>query len=405
MIARRNYAAVPVLGQRSTDGWVAHGFSRGGHESANHSCPPPLKRWATQSTMIHRINVGGSLVLAVLLTVGQAAADPARGNEPVRWRGMSIQLSKGPGALKAYQPLIGEVAELGADTLLLSVAGYMEHARSQAIYIDARRSPARDDLITLIRQARKHKLRTILMPIILLKHPRGSEWRGVIDPPHWNEWWKDYRDFIKYFADIAREAEADALIVGSELVSSEKHTKEWETTIWTARAHFPGGKLGYSANWDHYKPVKFWGLLDFIGMTSYYTLADRKNPTVEEIAARWRPLKKEIMDWCRQVDKPLLLTEVGWCSQEGAAMAPWNYYQNMKATPPGHEEQRRLYEAFLQVWDGSPGLLGVCWWEWTSAPGGSGDFNYTPRNKPAEKVLRRWFAEGKPASRPTESSP
>ncbi|MCK4658799.1 MAG: radical SAM protein [Phycisphaerae bacterium] len=29
------------------DGGVAHGFSRGGHESANHSCPPPLKRWAT----------------------------------------------------------------------------------------------------------------------------------------------------------------------------------------------------------------------------------------------------------------------------------------------------------------------------------------------------------------------
>ena len=26
---------------------VVHGFSRGGRESADHSCPPPLKRWAT----------------------------------------------------------------------------------------------------------------------------------------------------------------------------------------------------------------------------------------------------------------------------------------------------------------------------------------------------------------------
>ena len=349
--------------------------------------------------------------LMALLTACQAESEsppvfelPAP-NEPVRWRGMSIQLSQGPDALKVYQPLIAEVAALGADTLLLSVAGYMEHARSQAIYIDARRTPARSDLLALLRHARAHNLRTVLMPIVLLKHPRGSEWRGVIDPPRWNEWWKDYRDVIKYFADIAREAEADALIVGSELVSTEKYTKEWETTIWTARAHFPDGLLGYSANWDHYRPIKFWHLLDFIGMTSYYTLADKKNASVEQIVARWRPVKQEIMEWRAKVGKPLLLTEVGWCSQEGAATAPWNYYQNMKATPTGHEEQRRLYQAFLQVWDNSSGLLGVCWWEWTSAPGGPSDFNYTPRNKPAEQVLRRWFAEGKPSSQPADASP
>jgi hypothetical protein len=140
-------------------------------------------------------------------------------------------------------------------------------------------------------------------------------------------------------------------------------------------------------------------------MTSYYTLADEKNASVDEIVERWRPIHQEIMDWRGTVGKPLLLTEVGWCSQEGAATAPWNYYQNQKATPAGLEEQRRLYEAFLRVWDGSPGLLGVCWWEWTSSPGGSGDFNYTPKNKPAEQVLRRWFAEGRPTSQATEASP
>ncbi|MFQ5805263.1 MAG: hypothetical protein ACE5I3_02295 [Phycisphaerae bacterium] len=352
-----------------------------------------------------------TLVLLLASAACQPASQPAEAaqkpadKQPVEWRGMAIQLRHGPGALETYLPLIREVAELGANTLLLSVAGYMEHARSQAIYIDARHAPSRKELMTLIRAARRHGLRTILMPIVLLKHPRGSEWRGVIDPPSWDRWWKDYRDFIKYFADIAREAEAEALTVGSELVSSEKHTAEWVTTIYTARAHFPKGKLGYSANWDHFRPVKFWHLLDFIGMTSYYTLGDKKNPSVAEIVARWRPVYKEIMDWRHEVGKPLLLTEVGWCSQEGAAMSPWNYYQNMKATPAGLEEQRRLYEAFLQVWDGSPGLLGMIWWEWTPAPGGPGDFDYTPRNKPAEQVLRRWFAEGKPTSRKVDASP
>ena len=37
-----------VFRQPSIGRWVAHGFSRGEHESATHSRPPPLKRWATQ---------------------------------------------------------------------------------------------------------------------------------------------------------------------------------------------------------------------------------------------------------------------------------------------------------------------------------------------------------------------
>ncbi|MCK4661147.1 MAG: tetratricopeptide repeat protein, partial [Phycisphaerae bacterium] len=38
-----------VLRSAYSDGWVAHGFSRGGRESAHHSRPPPLKRWSTHA--------------------------------------------------------------------------------------------------------------------------------------------------------------------------------------------------------------------------------------------------------------------------------------------------------------------------------------------------------------------
>ena len=33
------------------------------------------------------------------------------------------------------------------------------------------------------------------------------------------------------------------------------------------------------------------------------------------------------------------------------------------------------------------------WWEWDANPGGPGDFGYSPKGKPAEDVLRAWFAE------------
>jgi hypothetical protein len=317
------------------------------------------------------------------------------GSIPVR--GMAIQLASGYQPVETYGKLIREVHELGANTVLLSVAGYMEHARAQGIYADVRRGPTPEETQALIRQGRELGLQVILMPIILLAHPRGSEWRGVIDPPDWDEWWVQYREFIKLWADVAREGGADAFVIGSELVSTEKYTDRWREVIKAVRLHYHG-RLSYSANWDHYKPVEFWDELDFISMTSYYTLADARNPTVEQIAERWTPIRKQILDWQSRVNKPILFTEVGWCSQEGAATAPWNYYQNQKATVAGHEEQRRLYEAFLRVWGDCHKLEGVVWWEWTPDPGGAEDFNYTPRGKPAEQVLREWFRGQRSAS-------
>lgn len=358
-------------------------------------------------------SIWASLVCGLLLGSAGCAEPESAGNvsEPrpmpttataIEMRGVALQLRTSHKAVKTYLPLIREIDELGANTILLSPAGYMEHAESQNVFIDARKVPSDEDFRILIRHARQMELDVIVMPIVLLSNPRGSEWRGVIQPPNWDTWWEQYRSFVTYFADIAREGGATSFIVGSELVSTERHTAQWIRTIEAVRERFPKGKLGYSANWDHYRPVQYWEKLDFVGMTSYYTLADRENPTVDEIVRRWEPVKKEILSWQAEVGKPIVFTEVGWCSQSGAATAPWNYYHNQKATPAGLEEQRRLYEAFIEVWHDAPAVLGVIWWEWTTGSGGPGDFGYTPKNKPAENVLRRWFER---ANRPTSTQP
>jgi len=354
---------------------------------------------------------------AVLLTGRPAQAPAAAPNAPstpvciapglIPYRGMAVQVASGwYKPQETYIPLLREIAGLGANTVLLCIPGQMEHATSQSIYIDVRKVPPPEDLKTIIRAGRDAGLRVLIMPIVLLRNPRGSEWRGVIDPPDWEDWWQQYHEFILFFADICREGGADGLMVGSELVSAEKYTNKWYDLIAQCRTRFAGGKLGYSANWDHYRPVEFWDKLDFIGMTSYYTLADAKGASVEQIMARWEPIKKDILTWQHKIGKPLLMTEVGWCSQEGAATAPWNYYQNQVASPAGLEEQRRLYEAFVRVWSDAPELMGAVWWEWDANSGGPDDYGYSPRGKPAEQVLRQWFTSGReptsaPAAAPT----
>jgi len=113
-----------------------------------------------------------------------------------------------------------------------------------------------------------------------------------------------------------------------------------------------------------------------------------------------QPIKRGILRWQRKVGKPLLFTEVGWCSQEGASIEPWNYYYHQIPSQAGLTEQLNCYLAFMKTWADTPEVGGVIWWEWSDAPGGPEDYSYTPRGKPAEKALRRWFHAARQKSEP-----
>jgi hypothetical protein len=181
-------------------------------------------------------------------------------------------------------------------------------------------------------------------------------------------------------------------MVGSELIKTERHTEKWRNTIAAVRKIYDG-TLGYSANWDHYQPSKigFWDALDVVGMTSYYELAKKPNPQIDEIDANWRRIKKEILSIQQKINRPIIFTEAGWCSQEGAAHEGWNYFASEKSTPAGQREQQLLYESFMKTWSDEPAVKGIIWWEWSTSPGGADDHSYTPKGKLAEAMLRLWF--------------
>jgi hypothetical protein len=308
-----------------------------------------------------------------------------------RYHGVAWQIHNSKGCVEKARRIIGEIADLGADTILISNAGYQEHAGSESFKIDPKVTPTPEEWEKIFGVAHDNGLRVILMPIILLSEPRGNEWRGVINPPSWDDWFAQYRRFIGHFARLAADNDVEMLMIGSEFVSSEKYTDQWEKVIRHVRGIYPG-LLSYSSNWDHYKVIQFWDKLDMVGMTSYYKLADEPGPSLKELIQAWEPLKRGLLRWQEKVGKPLLFTEVGWCSQEGASIEPWNYYYDQNPTKAGLVEQRRCYRAFIETWENTPEVGGVIWWEWTDTRGGPGDYNYTPKGKPAERILREWFS-------------
>lgn len=316
--------------------------------------------------------------------------DPVPVQAPLH--GIAWQFHHTYSLIERAERALGEIAEIGADTVMLSVARYQENAASPSIYNDPERMPTPEQWKQVIGLAHRNNLRVVLMPIVLLSKPRGTEWRGEIQPPSWDTWFESYSNYILDMARVAEANGVEVMMVGSELVSTEKHGSRWKRLIADVRKLYRG-KLSYSANWDHYKNIEYWTDLDYVGMTTYHKLADEAGPTLAQLIDAWKPIRDDILEWQRTVGKPILFTEVGWCSQEGAAVEAWNYYHKQVATKAGLEEQRRLYLAFMKTWGDVPQVGGAIWWEWSDAAGGENDYNYTPKDKPAEKELRRWFAE------------
>ncbi|MCB9853007.1 MAG: hypothetical protein H6819_07920 [Phycisphaerales bacterium] len=328
----------------------------------------------------------------------RARTDRATPMQPIstgdQFRGLAIQLHGGRETYDRYHKLIPEVAELGADTVMFVVPGWQSHAGSLDLHVDPYRSADDESIGRLLDLAAVHGMRRVLMPVILLKAPRTGEWRGKIVPPglDWDAWFERYRQFIGKYARLAEKHKVELLMVGSELIKTEPHTQKWRETIASVREEYRG-LLGYSANWDHYQTTKigFWDDLDVVGMTSYYQLASGPNPKIEEVNRSWSKIKKEILAFQREVNRPIVFTEVGWCSQEGSAKQGWNYFANETATPAGQREQAILYESFMKTWTDEPSVKGIIWWEWDLSDGGATNYGYTPKGKLAETYLRLWF--------------
>ncbi|MBK9031893.1 MAG: hypothetical protein IPL61_11295 [Myxococcales bacterium] len=247
-------------------------------------------------------------------------------------------------------------------------------------------TPSDDEVTAALAAAAARGLAATVFPIVVLDVTGPGQWRGTLAPTDVDAWWSAYERFILHYAALAAAHDAAALVVGSELGSTEHWRERWYHLIGRARRAFTG-RLLYSANWDHWREVSFWPRLDAVGVTGYFELAQRDDADVATLAAAWRAARTELRAGARQHGKPLWLTEVGYVARDGATRAPWDY---LRATAIDLEEQRRAFAALAAAWAGDDVLAGLFVWEWSGA-GGADDGGYTLRGKPARCELAAWY--------------
>lgn len=286
----------------------------------------------------------------------------------------------------SYRSALAEIRATGAKWVSLCVQFYQPRVDSTGVGVPDPRTPPWERLRHTIREAHLEGLLVLVFPILLIQEPGPDDWRGTLIPNDPEAWFASYTELLIRLARLAREERAAMLSVGSEFNSLQTDTQRWRALLSAVRAEFDGA-LTYSVNWDSLHTVGFLAQLDLIGLTTYFSLSDENDPSVETLVARLEEIRDDLREWQSFHGSQMYFSEVGYPSLDGANRDPWNYTVEAAVDLA---EQRDCYLAFQRVFQHEPALRGLFFYNWYEA-GGPACRGYTPRGKPAEAIVRDWF--------------
>ena len=229
-----------------------------------------------------------------------------------------------------------------------------------------------------------------------------SGWRSNITQntdEEWDTWFDSYESYILHYARIAELTGVELFCIGTELKTSIKNQPErWKKLIANIRTLY-SGKLTYAANWhDEYEYIDFWDDLDFIGIQAYFPLTENKNPDLEMIEKGWTKHIVKLEELHKTYEKQILFTEVGYRSDAAATIKPWEWDSAISIlhTKKSDKTQQLAFEAlFKQLWH-KDWFAGVYIWQWdhrSTAENATKNLDFSPRFKPAENTIARWFGK------------
>lgn len=348
------------------------------------------------------LGISVSVVLITLALTSYAwGADPAQKKAPYEFqKGMCYATwSKDRFSSTASDASLKEIAQTGAKWVAIVPTWYQDKCYTTKVF--ANESTASDEsVIHAIDTAHALGMKVMIKPHLDIVDISEGSWRGeiaCINEPDWKAWFESYRDFMVHYAQIAQANNVEMLCIGTELTSvSTIRGEMWKDIVIKPVREAYKGPLTYAANWNvEYMHVSFWDAMDYVGIDAYFPLSDKDNPTLEELKKGWEPWVKEMEDFQKKINMPIIFPEVGYISADGAAKMPWEDLPG-KANM---ELQANCYRALLETFWGKEWFYGMYWWRWGTDVrfGGPGNRGFTPQNKPAKKIVVQWYK--KPAHR------
>ena len=287
------------------------------------------------------------------------------------------------------------VLELGANYAAVMPFGFIRNLSHPEIIHNTNRQwfgETRAGAKQYIEILQKHDIKIMIKPQIWVWHGEFTGYIKMTNESDWKTLEDSYTSFILEYASLAQETKADIFCIGTELEGFVSERPEfWQQLIRQIKNVFKG-KLTYAANWDEYKRTPFWSELDYIGVDAYFPVSDKKTPSIEDCKKGWQSHKSLLKSKSENFGKPILFTEYGYRSMDFTGKEPWNSDHTISSLnfEGQNNAMQALFEAFwIEDW-----FAGGFVWKWFidyDNVGGKKDNQFTPQNKPVERILQSFY--------------
>ena len=217
---------------------------------------------------------------------------------------------------------------------------------------------------------------------------------GFATPEAWSQWEADYEAYLIPLVELAQELGVAGVCIGTEFkIGAVQRETFWRNLIAKVRSRF-SGTVAYASNWDAYQNVPFWDAVDVVGINAYFPLDPAATPSVAALVRAWQPWKQQIAAFQARVQKPIVFTEYGYLTVDGAAHNTWELEAKVNDLPINEQAQANALTALYAVFWAEPWWEGGFLWKWFPGMRGHEGYparDYTPQGKLGARVLTDWY--------------
>jgi len=290
-----------------------------------------------------------------------------------------------------------EVTAIGAGWISCVPYGFVRWGSSNLRYNTDRQwwGETEAGIIETIKFAHQNDVKVMMKPQIW--SPDG--WIGDYNCESnacWEEWEEKYTKFILFYAQLASDHGVEMLCVGTELKTHMANRPDYFKNLIPKIKEVYCGELTYSANWDNFDEVVIWDQLDYVGLSAYFPINEKKTPSVSYLIKQWKTVERKLSNYSEKVGKPLLFTEYGYLSVDGSGGKTWILEKQVRKLPRNEQAQANCFEALYEVFGDKEYWAGGFIWKWfPHGRGGEGynDRDYTPQGKLASSVIKKFYSE------------
>nr|WP_307992881.1 1,4-beta-xylanase [uncultured Niameybacter sp.] len=285
---------------------------------------------------------------------------------------------------EAKQSLNLLVEETNSNTIIFTLAAYQDTAHSEEVDYTGSHMPTDEELIELITLAKSKGLRIIIKPLV---NCRNGVWRAhinffdqdVVCEPKWSNWFESYTKYQLHYAKIAEQVGAEMLVVGCEMVQTERKAAEWRKLIEEVRKVYTG-LITYNTDKYQEDHVTWWDAVDVISSSGYYPIND------------WDNQLERIHRIVKKFNKPFFFAEAGCPARTGSSIIPNNWEHKGELNL---QEQEEYYKIMFEKCKKESWICGFGLWDWKThlypKADGIKDDDYSVYGKPACQVIKEFY--------------